>query len=134
MIETKSFTKITNTSNRKFGIFLSILFLILALLPFFFDKIINFYFLFFSIIFFIISIIYPNKLNFLNNLWFKFGILLGNIISVFVIFFIFFLIVTPIGIFIRLFSKEYRNLKFDNAKNSYWEKRKQPIGSMKNQY
>ena len=44
-----------------------------------------------------------------------------------------FLIVTPIGLFMRLIGKDLLNLKFSKS-NTYWIKRKKKVGSMKKQF
>ena len=69
----------------------------------------------------------------LNKLWFKFGIILGKIVSPFVMGIIFFLVVTPIGLIMRLFGKDLLNLKF-NGNKSYWIEKSGPKSTMKNQF
>jgi len=69
----------------------------------------------------------------LNKLWFKFGILLGKIVSPLVMGIIFFLVVTPIAFMMRLLKKDLLNLKFNNE-SSYWIKKTGPKSKMKNQF
>ena len=69
----------------------------------------------------------------LNKLWFKFGIILGKIVSPFVMGIIFFLVVTPIGLIMRLFGKDLLNLKY-NGNKSYWIEKSGPKSKMKNQF
>ena len=69
----------------------------------------------------------------LNKLWFKFGIFLGKIISPIVMMIIFFMVVTPTGLIMRLFKKDLLNLKFNNNE-SYWIKKTGPKSKMKNQF
>jgi hypothetical protein len=64
---------------------------------------------------------------------FKFGILLGKIISPLVMGFIFFVVVTPIGLLMRMLQKDLLNLKFNNNK-SYWIEKKGPKSKMKDQF
>ena len=74
------------------------------------------------------KILYP-----LNKLWFKFGIFLGKIVSPLIMGIIFFLVVTPIGLLMRLLGKDLLNLKFNNNK-SYWIEKDGPKSKMKNQF
>ena len=69
----------------------------------------------------------------LNLIWFKFGIFLGKIVSPFIMGVIFFLVVTPTGLIMRLLGKDLLNLKFNDNK-SYWIKKKDPKSKMKNQF
>ena len=69
----------------------------------------------------------------LNKLWFKFGLFLGKIISPLIMGFIFFVVVTPIGIIMRLLRKDLLNLKY-NKKKSYWIEKTGPKSKMKNQF
>ena len=66
-------------------------------------------------------------------MWAKLGFYLGIIISPIIMGLIFFLIVTPIGIIMRFFSKNFLNLKFNNDK-SYWIEKNEPKSKMKNQF
>ena len=72
-------------------------------------------------------------LNPLNKMWFKFGIFLGKIISPLVMSIIFFLVVTPIGLLMRLFNKDLLNLKFNNN-STYWIEKTEPKSKMNNQF
>ena len=69
----------------------------------------------------------------LNKLWFKFGIFLGKIISPLIMGIIFFLIVTPIGFFMRMLGRDLINLKY-NKSDTYWIKKTGPKSKMKNQF
>ena len=69
----------------------------------------------------------------LNNLWFKFGLFLGKIISPAIMGIIFFLVVTPIGFIMRVLGKDLLNLKYNKDK-SYWVEKVPPKSKMKNQF
>ena len=112
-------------SNRSFGIVFFIVFLIIAAWPLINDSEIRYWSLVISFIFLFLGIINSKLLTPLNKIWFKIGILLGNIISPIVMGIIFFLVVTPTSIIMKILKKDLLNLKKNN-KNSYWiEKRKQ---------
>ncbi len=99
------------TSNKNFGLTFFIFFLILSLYPLIYAKNINYIFLLISIIFLTLSFLKPKILNPLNKIWFKFGILLAKIVSPLVMLFIFFVVVTPIGLIMKISGKNLLNLK-----------------------
>ena len=125
--------KIKISSNKSFGIVFFIFFLIIALWPLINDENIRLWSLIVSIIFLILGIINSKILTPLNNLWFKFGLFLGKIVSPIVMGIIFFFVVTPTGIIMRFIGKDLLNLKKNNS-NTYWIEKKNENSSMKNQF
>ena len=91
-------------SNRSFGIVFFIVFLLIAFYPLINSGDIRIWSLLISIIFLILGLLNSKILNPLNKLWFKFGIFLGKIISPLVMGVIFFFVVTPIGLLMRIFK------------------------------
>ena len=65
--------------------------------------------------------------------WVKFGKILGKIVAPIVMGVIYFIIITPIGLFLRLIGKDLLQTKF-SKNNSYWIKREKNIGPMKRQF
>ena len=120
-------------SNRSFGIVFFIVFLIIAIYPLIRNSELRVWSLIISIIFLILGLMNSKLLNGLNKLWFKFGILIGRFTSPIIMGMIFFFVVTPIGLMLRIFRKDVLNLKFNNAK-SYWKNKSGPISKMKNQF
>ena len=121
------------SSNRSFGIVFFVVFLILAFYPLINNSDIRIWFLLISLIFLVLGLINSKILSPLNKLWYKFGILLGKIISPFIMGIIFYLVVTPIGLIMRLLGKDVLNLKYQNEK-SYWIEKTGPKSKMKNQF
>ena len=121
-------------SNRNFGIVFSIVFLLISLYPLLKSGDIRVWSLVVSFIFLILGIINSKILSPFNKLWFKFGLLLGKFVSPLIMMIIFFFVVTPIGILMRLFRKDVLNLKFNNKKETYWIEKKGPKSKMKNQF
>jgi len=121
------------SSNRNFGIVFFIVFLILAIYPLSANETLDFKFLFLSLVFLILGLINSNVLSPLNKFWHKFGIILGVIFSPIIMAMIFFLIVTPIGLLLKIFRKDILNLKF-NKKKTYWIENKNTNHSMKKQF
>ena len=124
---------IKQPSNRNFGIVFFIVFIFIAFYPLINGGSIRLSFLFIAIIFLILGILNSRFLTPLNKLWFKFGIFLGKIISPIIMGIIFFLVVTPIGLIMRLIGKDVLNLKYSHYK-SYWIEKTGPKSKMKNQF
>ena len=120
-------------SNRSFGIVFFVVFLLIAIYPLINQENIRYWSLGVSFIFFFLGIFNSKILSPLNKLWFKFGILLSKIISPLIMGIIFFLVVTPIAFLMKIFKKDLLNLKFNNNK-SYWIEKKEPKSKMKNQF
>ena len=117
-------SKITLPSNRKFGLFFSLVFSLVSFYFFYLENIFWFYIFFLlTLVFIIITFINNDFFGPLNKLWFKFGLLLGKIVSPVVMGLIFFGIFTPIAIFMRLIGRDELRLKFKNQ-STHWIKRK----------
>ena len=124
---------IKKSSNRSFGIVFFVVFLLIALYPLIYDGEIRLWSLIISVIFLILGLLDSKILAPLNKIWFKFGILLGKIVSPLIMGIIFFLVVTPIGLIMRLLGKDVLNLKY-NKNKSYWIEKNGPKSKMKNQF
>ena len=120
-------------SNRGFGIVFFVVFLLIAIYPLLKGSDLRIWSLIISFIFLVLGLTKSNILTPLNKLWFKFGLFLGKIISPLIMGFIFFVVVTPIGIIMRLLGKDLLNLKY-NKKKSYWIEKTGPKSKMKNQF
>ena len=121
--------------NRGFGLLFFIVFLVLALWPLRNGEEINFYLIFIALIFLLLGLINSKMLTPLNKRWIKFGEILGRIIAPIVMAIVYFLILTPISLLVRLFGKDLIGMKFSNdIKKSYWIKRKKHLGSMDKQF
>ena len=121
------------SSNRSFGIVFFIVFLLIALYPLIYSEEIRIWSVIISIIFLVLGLLKSKILTPLNKLWFKFGILLGIIVSPIIMGVIFFLVVTPIGLIMRIIGKDLLNLKFNKDK-SYWIEKTGPKSKMRNQF
>ena len=122
-----------SSSNRSFGIVFFIVFLFIAIYPLNYNGEIRLWSIIISLIFLILGLLKSKILTPLNTLWFKFGIFLGKIVSPIIMGLIFFLVVTPIGILMRILGKDLLNLKY-NLKKSYWIEKSGPKSKMKNQF
>jgi len=121
------------SSNRSFGIVFFVVFLVIALYPITNNGEVKIWSVIISLIFLLLGLLNSKFLTPLNKIWFKFGIFLGKIISPLIMGIIFFLVVTPIGILMRLLGKDLLNLKYGKNK-SYWIDKTGPKSKMKNQF
>ena len=122
------------SSNRSFGLLFFVVFIIVAFWSFRGNlEEIKVWSVGLSIIFLILGLLNSKVLGPLNKIWFYFGITLGKIISPLIMGIIFFFVVTPIGILMRLFKKDILRLK-KNKEKSYWIQRNKKINSMKRQF
>ena len=120
-------------TNKNFGIVFSVIFLIVSLFPLINDGSLRIWSLIVSTVFLFLGLTNSKILTPLNKIWFKFGLLLGRIVSPVIIGFIFFLVVTPTALIMRLIGKDLLNLKF-NKHQSYWIEKTGPKSKMKNQF
>jgi len=121
------------SSNKNFGIIFFIFFLIVSIFPLFKDGNIRIWSLVLSIIFLTLGLLNSSILSPLNKIWFKFGILLGSLVSPIIMGVIFFAVVTPTSLIMRAFGKNLLSLKKNNKK-SYWIERSAIKSKMKNQF
>ena len=124
----------SQSSNRSFGIVFFIVFLILSLWPLKSGNNLNLYFLITSGIFLILGAINSKLLTPLNKTWIKFGEILGLIIAPIVMSLVYFVILTPVSLIVRLFGKDLLGLKFIKEYETYWIKRKKNLTSMDKQF
>ena len=102
-------SKIKISSNRSFGIVFFFVFLILGLMN-------------------------SKLLTPLNILWFKFGKLLGSIVAPIVMGIVFFVVITPTGLIMKIIGKDLLNSKYNNKHKSYWINREKTKSTMKQQF
>ena len=121
------------SSNKSFGLVFFVVFLIVALYPLLENESVRLWSIILSAIFLILGMLDSKFLTPLNKIWFKFGILLGNVISPIVMGLVFFIVVTPTAVLMRIFKKDLLSLKKNNNK-TYWVDRTGPKSKMKNQF
>ena len=131
-------TRIKISSNRSFGLVFFVVFLLVSLWPLTDEGLltekIKVVPLFISVVFLILGLLNSKLLTPLNKLWFKFGITLGNIVAPIVMGIIYFLVVTPTGLIMKIIGKDLLNNKYDKNKKSYWIIRDKPKSTMKQQF
>jgi hypothetical protein len=120
-------------SNKNFGLVFFVVFLLVAFYPLIVKGDIRLWSFILSLIFLILGLINSKILTPLNIAWLKFGIFLGKIISPIIMGIIFFCVVTPTGLLMRVFKKDILKLKFNNH-SSYWIKKNEQKSKMKDQF
>ena len=121
-------------SNRSFGITFFVVFLIVGIWPLLYSESIRIWSIIISVIFLFLGLIKFRYLTPLNKLWSKFGILLGSIVNPIVMGLVFFVVLTPIAIIMRLIGKDILKRKFNKSEKTYWIYREKIKSSLKNQF
>jgi hypothetical protein len=134
MLEITKHEKLNPGSEKSFGVVFAVVFLIIALYPLISSKDIHLWALVVSFIFVFLANFAPSLLSLPNKLWFKFGLLLGSIVAPILITLVYLLTVVPTGLIMRLLGKDLLIKKLDENAKSYWIERREPMGSMKNQF
>ncbi len=124
---------IKKSSNKSFGIVFSIVFLLIGLYPLINYDQIRFWALIIAFIFLTLGLLNSKILTPLNEIWFKIGIILGKLISPIIMAIIFFFVVTPIALLMRLAKKDILNLRYNNNE-TYWMEKSTKKSTMKNQF
>ena len=122
------------SSVKSFGILFFIVFFLIGVWPLFKGLDLRWWSIIISLVFLILGIIKSKFLIPLNKYWIKLGEFLGKIIAPIIMLLIFFILITPLSILLKIFSKDLLNLQMKKSDDSYWIERKQDLGSMKNQF
>ena len=120
-------------TNRNFGLVFCFVFFLIFLEPIIRDAQLRYWSLVISLVFMILGLINSKLLTLLNKIWYKFGLFLGKVVSPFVMGLIFFLVVTPTSLLLKLFNKDILNKNKKKTK-SYWIEKDEKKSSMKNQF
>ena len=121
------------SSNRSFGVVFFLFFFIISIFPLLKNEDIKIWAVIIAIIFLILGLLNSSILYPLNKIWFKFGILLGNVVSPIVMGIVFFAVVTPTSLLMKILGKNLLSLKKNN-KESYWIEKSTIKSKMKNQF
>ena len=122
------------SSNRNFGLVFFFIFLVVSLWPLTHNESPRIWSAIISLAFLILVLTRSKLLTPLNRLWAKFGIILGSIIAPIVMGVVFFLVITPIGLVMKIIGKDLLSIKYDKKKETYWIKRDKPTSTMKQQF
>ena len=124
----------SQSSNRSFGLLFFIVFIVVGLWPITKGETANIYLILISLFFLIFGLINSKILSPFNKAWIKLGEILGLIISPIIMALVYFIILTPISLIVRMLGKDLLGLKFLKKQDTYWSKRKKKLGTMKKQF
>ena len=127
-------SSIKSGSIRNFGIVFFVVFIIIALYPLLNNHGIRIWSLIVSFIFLFLGMINSPLLKPLNLIWFKFGLFLGKVIAPIVMGIVYFIVVFPTFLLLKLFKKNYLNIECEENKSSYWINVKDKNTTMKDQF
>ena len=122
------------SSNRNFGLVFFFISLAVSIWPLTHNESPRIWSAIISLAFLILVLTRSKLLTPLNRLWAKFGIILGSIIAPIVMGVVFFLVITPIGLVMKIIGKDLLSIKYDKKKETYWVKRDKPTSTMKQQF
>ena len=114
-------------SLRKFGITVGAVLLLIGATLFLFDKASYLYFGGVGLILILLAVVLPNALRPVNKIWMTLAIILGWFMSRVILIILFYLIITPIGLLLKVFGRDPLNLKSDNSLSSYWEDKEKRV-------
>ena len=124
----------SQSSNRSFGLLFFIVFIVVGLWPVIKGEAANIYLILISLFFLIFGLINSKILSPFNKAWIKLGEILGLIIAPIIMALVYFIILTPISLIVRMLGKDLLGLKFLKKQDTYWTKRKKKLGTMKKQF
>jgi hypothetical protein len=122
------------SSNRSFGFLFFFVFFVISLWPLKSQGDLRLWTFILSLVFLVLGVLNSKFLTPLNKLWFKFGILLGSIVSPIVMGAVFFIVVTPVGLIMRLLGKDLLRINKNKAISTYWINRDKQKTTMKKQF
>ena len=124
----------SQSSNRSFGLLFFIVFILVGLWPVIKGETANIYLILISLFFLIFGLINSKILSPFNKAWIKLGEILGLIIAPIIMALVYFIILTPISLIVRMLGKDLLGLKFLKKQDTYWTRRKKKLGTMKKQF
>ena len=124
----------SQSSNRSFGLLFFIVFIVVGLWPAIKGETANIYLILISLFFLIFGLINSKILSPFNKAWIKLGEILGLIIAPIIMALVYFIILTPISLIVRMLGKDLLGLKFLKKQDTYWTIRKKKLGTMKKQF
>jgi len=122
------------SSNRSFGFLFFVVFFAISFWPLKSQGDLRLWALILSLVFLVLGVLNSKLLTPFNKLWFKFGILLGSIVSPIVMGAVFFIVVTPVGLIMRFLGKDLLRTNKSKPVSTYWINRDKQKNSMKKQF
>ncbi|MBI1398047.1 MAG: hypothetical protein GC151_18895 [Betaproteobacteria bacterium] len=118
--------KIEGSSNRSFGLVFAVVFTLVAVLPLVHGGSMRLWSFGVAAVFAILAVTVPDVLAPLNRLWTRLGLLMHAVVNPVVLGLMFFVVITPTGLVMRMFGKDPLRLRRDPDAASYWIERTPP--------
>ena len=134
---TVSHRKVTESSDRSFGLVFAAVFGLIGVWPWLFGRELRLWSLAVAPLFLAVALLFPRALAPLNFVWKKIGLALHHITNPIIMGLVYFIAIVPIGLIMRARGKDLLRLRFDRAASSYWIVRDPPgpkRGSMAKQF
>lgn len=113
-------------SDRSFGWVFTIFFALYGCLPAFRSRPVRWWALAVSGVFLLITLVRPTLLHFANRLWMRLGLLLSKVVNPLITGLLFYVVVTPMGVLLRMMGKDLLRLRWSPQAQSYWIERRPP--------
>ena len=108
---------------RSFRVTIGIILLLVAGFLFYREKESFQTFLYIAGVFIGLALILPSMLKPIYILWMTFAVILGWFMTRVILSLLFYVIITPIGLVLRIFGKDFLELKKQAVQGSYWNQR-----------
>ena len=126
--------KTNKTTNRNFGIVFFIVFILIGFYPILNQESIRLWALFIGFIILFLGLLNSILLTPFNGLWYQFGLILGKFIAPLVMGIVYFAVVFPTFVFLKMIKKNYLNIKYEKNKKTYWIDVVDKKSTMKDQF
>ena len=123
MLEEIKHIKTGKKNLRNFGVIIGIILLIVAGFLFYREKESFQTFLYIAGVFIGLALILPSILKPIYIVWMTFAVVLGWFMTRVILSLLFYVIITPIGLVLRIFGKDFLELKKQAVQGSYWNQR-----------
>lgn len=123
-----------NISNRRFGLSLACVLIFFQIIKFFKHQKILPVYIVAIILLSLISLLKPNWLSGLKKIWIAFSHLMKKITTRVALALIFYLVIGPIGLILKINKKDILKLKKNNNNQSYWIEVTNQNSSFNNQF
>ena len=118
--------EVRGSSDRSFGLWFTLFFVIIGLLPLRHSRPIRIWALAVAVVFLLLAFAAPRVLHPLNQVWTKIGLVLGKIVNPIVMSVVFLLVLTPLALVFRMLGKDPLRLRLAPDVTTYWLPRDPP--------
>ena len=134
MLENSRNFSIEYGSEKSFGVVFSFVFFLIYLYSLFKGQDFHIWAFLIAFAFLMLGFWSPKTLIIPNKLWFRFGMLIGHLMTPILMVLIYFIAVLPTGLIMRILGKDLLKTRLDKKAESYWIIRDEKMGPMKNQF